>query len=367
MSSRCCETAVTTLLVCLLSTATPFLRRSSSSSSAFSISIIIISRSIATMMRSALLVLALTAVCSGILPEIVDSGINHIPEGRAWEERMFEGVEQPPEDPQLKPEDAAPQVGSLNPLSQHLIVYMTRRFKLKEKTTVEAYFWKSFLISSFPCPLQTNQSVRDLQDNLPLINQNDLLIDKDSMDSSADQETLNNTEEVQAGELGNNIDDGCISDDDCGKERYCFYDTHDSKCRQCKDTDESCSKDVECCGEQLCMWGQCSQNATKGKAGSTCQYQSDCSPELCCAFHKALLFPVCLAKPIERERCLDSSNHLMELLSWDVQDEGPRRHCPCVGDLHCQHLGRGSMCLKGEDSSEEDLTDSLYSEIDYIL
>ncbi|KAF6722683.1 Dickkopf-related protein 3 [Oryzias melastigma] len=322
MSSRCCETAVTTLLVCLLSTATPFLRRSSSSSSAFSISIIIISRSIATMMRSALLVLALTAVCSGILPEIVDSGINHIPEGRAWEERMFEGVEQPPEDPQLKPEDAAPQ---------------------------------------------TNQSVRDLQDNLPLINQNDLLIDKDSMDSSADQETLNNTEEVQAGELGNNIDDGCVSDDDCGKERYCFYDTHDSKCRQCKDTDESCSKDVECCGEQLCMWGQCSQNATKGKAGSTCQYQSDCSPELCCAFHKALLFPVCLAKPIERERCLDSSNHLMELLSWDVQDEGPRRHCPCVGDLHCQHLGRGSMCLKGEDSSEEDLTDSLYSEIDYIL
>lgn len=28
---------------------------------------------------------------------------------------------------------------------------------------------------------------------------------------------------------------------------------------------------------------------------------------------------------------------------------------------------RGSMCLKGEDSSEEDLTDSLYSEIDYII
>lgn len=28
---------------------------------------------------------------------------------------------------------------------------------------------------------------------------------------------------------------------------------------------------------------------------------------------------------------------------------------------------RGSMCLKGEDSSEEDMTDTLYSEIDYIL
>lgn len=28
---------------------------------------------------------------------------------------------------------------------------------------------------------------------------------------------------------------------------------------------------------------------------------------------------------------------------------------------------RGSMCLNGEDSSEEDLTDTLYSEIDYII
>lgn len=53
----------------------------------------------------------------------------------------------------------------------------------------------------------------------------------------------------------------------------------------------------------------------------------------------ALLFPVCSAKPIERERCFGAPNHLMELLSWDIQDEGPRKHCPCAGDLHCQHLG----------------------------
>uniref|UniRef100_A0A3P9M346 Dickkopf WNT signaling pathway inhibitor 3a n=1 Tax=Oryzias latipes TaxID=8090 RepID=A0A3P9M346_ORYLA len=266
-----------------------------------------------TMMRSVLLVLALTAACSGILPEIADWGINHIPE---WEVRMFEGEEQPPEDPQLKPEDAALQVGSQrDTLSQHHLVYMTSFFLQGREIYDERYANNNkFLFFFFGLCRQ-----------------------------------------------------GCISDEECGKERYCFYDTQNSKCRRCKDTDESCSKDVECCGDQLCMWGQCTQNATKGKAGSTCQYQTDCSPELCCAFHKALLFPVCLAKPIERERCLDSSNHLMELLSWDVQNEGPRRHCPCAGDLHCQHLGRGSMCLKGEDSSEEDLTDSLYSEIDYIL
>lgn len=129
---------------------------------------------------------------------------------------------------------------------------------------------------------------------------------------------------------------------------------------------QPCTQDEECCGEQLCVWGQCSQNATKGEAGSTCQHQTDCSLDLCCAFHKgtvqqavqhavlsenwsvrvlvcflcsALLFPICLAKPIERERCFGAPNNLMELLSWDVQDEGPRKHCPCVGDLHCQHLG----------------------------
>uniref|UniRef100_A0A673CMP2 Dickkopf WNT signaling pathway inhibitor 3a n=1 Tax=Sphaeramia orbicularis TaxID=375764 RepID=A0A673CMP2_9TELE len=99
----------------------------------------------------------------------------------------------------------------------------------------------------------------------------------------------------------------------------------------------------ECCGDQLCVWGQCAQNATKGEAGSTCQYQSDCSPDLCCAFHKALLFPICLAKPIERERCFGASNDLMELLSWDLQSPGPRKHCPCAGDLHCQHLGTSPL------------------------
>lgn len=48
---------------------------------------------------------------------------------------------------------------------------------------------------------------------------------------------------------------------------------------------QPCRKDEECCDQQLCVWGQCSHNATRGEAGSTCQRQSDCSPDLCCAFH----------------------------------------------------------------------------------
>ncbi|XP_061884506.1 dickkopf-related protein 3a isoform X2 [Entelurus aequoreus] len=124
--------------------------------------------------------------------------------------------------------------------------------------------------------------------------------------------------------------------------------------------DTPCAKDEECCDTQLCVWGQCSPNATKGHAGSTCQHQDHCSQDLCCAFHSALLFPVCSAKPIERERCFPASNQL-------TADKSPKKHCPCAGDLHCQHLGRGSMCLQAVHSSEEDLTDSLYSAIDYVL
>eukprot|EP00064_Thunnus_orientalis_P002695 superscaffoldBa00000206_g2702 len=235
------------------------------------------------MLRVSLLVLALTAVCNGILPEIVDSGISHILEdnsaqGQTDLDRMFVEVEQLPEEKQHKTERNNDSAG-VNPTDK------------------------------------VNESVH----------------------ASEVQETNDiATTTVQSSDLGNNID-------------------------------HPCTKDDECCGEQLCVWGQCTQNATKGEAGSTCQYQTDCSPDLCCAFHKALLFPVCSAKPIERERCFGASNHLMELLSWDIQDKRPRKHCPCAGDLHCQHLGRGSMCLKGEDSSEEDLTDTLYSEIDYII
>uniref|UniRef100_A0A8K9UR94 Dickkopf WNT signaling pathway inhibitor 3a n=1 Tax=Oncorhynchus mykiss TaxID=8022 RepID=A0A8K9UR94_ONCMY len=148
----------------------------------------------------------------------------------------------------------------------------------------------------------------------------------------------------------------CIIDEDCKKGKYCLYETHRSKCLTCKALDVPCKKD-ECCTGQLCVWGQCSQNTTKREAGSICQYQSNCT----------LLFPVCTAKPIERERCHGSSNHLMELLSWDIEGQGPREHCPCAGDLQCEHLGRGSLCLKRQNSREEDLTDALYSEIDYIV
>ncbi|KAL1007231.1 hypothetical protein UPYG_G00083770 [Umbra pygmaea] len=176
-----------------------------------------------------------------------------------------------------------------------------------------------------------------------------------------------NKAKIQSSRKENNLKHECIINDDCDRGKYCRYETHRSKCLNCKALDVPCKKDEECCTGQLCVWGQCTQNAIKGEAGSICQYQNECRPDLCCAFHKALQFPVCMAKPIERERCFAISNHLMELLSWDMDGKGPRKHCPCAGGLKCKRLSQGAMCLKGQNSSEEDLTDTLYSEIDYIV
>lgn len=105
--------AVVTLFVFLSITATPSSECSSS----------ILSSS---MVPAVLLVLAVTAVCNGILPEIVNSGISHILEddsaqGQAEPDSVFVEVEQLPEDPQQKPEDSFHQVSSQLHLSLSIL------------------------------------------------------------------------------------------------------------------------------------------------------------------------------------------------------------------------------------------------------
>ncbi|XP_056121782.1 dickkopf-related protein 3a [Rhinichthys klamathensis goyatoka] len=200
-------------------------------------------------------------------------------------------------------------------------------------------------------------------------NQSNYIAERIDTTTDNPAEDSNTSTTIRPGDKENNTDHDheCVIDEDCEKGRFCLYETHSSKCLPCKQLDATCSKDEECCAGQLCVWGQCARNSSKGDAGTICQYQRDCKEEFCCAFHKALLFPVCSSKPIERERCIISANHLLELLSWDLEGGNPQEHCPCAGDLQCQHLGRGALCLKSQNSSEEDLTDTLYSEIDYLV
>ncbi|XP_062856188.1 dickkopf-related protein 3b isoform X2 [Trichomycterus rosablanca] len=145
--------------------------------------------------------------------------------------------------------------------------------------------------------------------------------------------------------------DHCLIDEDCEKDSYCLYEISRSKCVPCKSTNEECVKDEECCAEQLCVWGVCTLNKTRGQSGTICQYQSDCSPLHCCAMHKALLYPVCRPRPQERQSCRDQPNQLLDLLMWD--EEAPHEHCPCAAGLECQLLGQKSVCLKQKRSNRD--------------
>ncbi|XP_030622600.1 dickkopf-related protein 3a [Chanos chanos] len=289
--------------------------------------------------------LCLTVV-SGIVPETsknVDVGINGTTEANLFQGQttlkdMFREVEELMEDTQHKLDEAVDQMENESAKSNLHVQSLPSNYHVESSSE----------------SLVGNQSIHIVE-----------RIDKVTDNKTG--ETHFSRTIIESSGKENNTDRECIINEDCEKSTYCQYETHSSKCLPCKQLDASCTKDEECCSGQLCVWGQCAKNVTQGEAGTICQYQTDCSSELCCAFHKALLFPVCSPKPMERERCYISKSHLMELLSWDMEGEGPREHCPCAGELQCQHLGRGSLCLQRQNSSEEDLTDALYSEIDYIV
>ncbi|NWJ06182.1 DKK3 protein, partial [Crypturellus undulatus] len=149
----------------------------------------------------------------------------------------------------------------------------------------------------------------------------------------------------------------CIIDEDCDTGKYCQFSSLEYKCQPCKTQHTACARDVECCGDQLCVWGECKGAASRGENGTICENQHDCNPGTCCAFQKELLFPVCTPLPEQGEPCHDPSNRLLNLITWELEPGGVLERCPCASGLTCQPQGHStvSMCelSSGETRSNE--------------
>ncbi|XP_062917649.1 dickkopf-related protein 3b [Mobula hypostoma] len=152
----------------------------------------------------------------------------------------------------------------------------------------------------------------------------------------------------------------CFVDEDCGKHQFCQTDPLEPKCLQRRAERENCSRDVECDGDHLCIWGQCQADAVRGEQGSICQHQSDCHLHLCCAFHTDLLFPVCTPLAEKDQVCHNPAHHLLDLVTWEMEPDGALDRCPCADGLQCAPEGNSliSVCQENQqDSVTKDLSD----------
>ncbi|KAL7992186.1 hypothetical protein Chor_016442 [Crotalus horridus] len=205
----------------------------------------------------------------------------------------------------------------------------------------------------------------------------------------------------------------CIIDEDCEIGKYCAFSDLMYNCHICKPQHTHCSRDVECCGQQLCVWGECMKAVSKGENGTICENQHDCNPVMAlpAAVEHAkwgtaeatvdsaytrlqlgparitladverssakavqlistdLLFPICTAFPGEREPCHNPSDGLLNLITWELEPDGALDRCPCAHGLICQKQSHSSesLCeLSLNKTQSEDKTQLLADELSLL-
>ncbi|XP_053576236.1 dickkopf-related protein 3 [Bombina bombina] len=149
---------------------------------------------------------------------------------------------------------------------------------------------------------------------------------------------------------GNKVHE-CIVDEDCKSGNYCHFGNAEYKCLPCK-TKEACTRDGECCADQLCVWGTCTK-ASRGDNGTICESQQECNPGFCCSVQPSLLFPVCSPLAIKGELCHDPSAQLLDLISWELEPDGVLDNCPCSNGLVCNPQSHSSVSVCEEPSIME--------------
>uniref|UniRef100_A0A3Q3FWF0 Calponin-homology (CH) domain-containing protein n=1 Tax=Labrus bergylta TaxID=56723 RepID=A0A3Q3FWF0_9LABR len=219
-----------------------------------------------------------------------------------------------------------------------------QEFGIQMITTESA---KSSLTSLDLIPNFYNETSRTTKDGDGVVQVLDR-VDKETNNETGESH-LSHTHMELSGQW-NSVDHECMVDEDCGDLKYCLYEIKDSKCLPCIPTDMPCTIRCVCVGS---VYSQCYP-----RNRGNCQGQSDCRPDLCCAFQRELLFPVCNPKPQKGEPCLSNPNLLMDMLAWDP--EGPSDHCPCADNLQCQPHGRGSF-IKEQNVLGLDLHCTIYA------
>jgi len=116
--------------------------------------------------------------------------------------------------------------------------------------------------------------------------------------------------------------------------KYC----HMFLCVDCLKENVACTQNGQCCPGTECTYGRCKKGSAKGKEGTFCDRQKDCSgPDLCCVREPAINPVISICKPAldEHETCGPYNQFRTVYIGGTVQPV-----CgPCKQGLVCKQVG----------------------------